>query len=122
MILVDTSVWIAHLRSSNQELVDLLEDERVLTHSFVIGELSCGSLRNRAEFLRNIRSLPKPQVAIDDDVHFTIEHYHLSGRGIGWIDAHLIAACLLGSVGLWSGDVRLVAAASSAGVRVFQPK
>lgn len=95
MILIDTSVWVDHLRAGDKALTALLNEARVVTHSFVIGELACGNLRNRTEVLRLLRGLPQTPVASDDEVLFFIERHELMGRGIGYIDAHLLAATTL---------------------------
>lgn len=92
MILVDTSVWIDHLRAGDEGLIALLSGNQVLTHPFVIGELACGNLANRREVLRLLGDLPKAPVATHAEVLFFIEQHALMGRGIGYVDAHLIAA------------------------------
>lgn len=108
MILVDTSVWVDHLRTNDEDLVALLKANRVVTHPFVIGELACGSLRNRKEVLRLLRDLPKMPVAHDDEALFFIERHALMGRGMGYIDAHLLAATTLADPArLWTRDKRL---------------
>lgn len=108
MILVDTSVWIDHLRNGNDRLVALLDEAMVTTHPFVIGELACGNLANRARVLTLLHNLPSVSVATDAEVLFYIEQRQLMGRGIGYIDAHLLAAtALTGSTGLWTLDKRL---------------
>lgn len=117
MILVDTSVWINHLRSGDPTLAELLESVAVSTHPLVIGELAVGSLRNRVEFLALIGELPRVPVAHDDEVLAFITGYELHGRGLGMVDVHLLASTLLapGTL-LWTRDARLRAAASSLGV------
>ncbi len=108
MILVDTSVWIDHLRSGDDELATLLDNARVWTHPFVVGELACGNLHNRSEVLALLGDLPRVAVATDSEVLFYIEQHQLMGRGIGYIDAHLLAAtALAGPAKLWSRDKRL---------------
>lgn len=114
MILVDTSVWIDHLRVGEPLLVELLNANRVLTQPFVIGELACGNLNNRKTVLSLLRKLPMARLATDDEVLFFVERYGLMGRGIGYIDAHLLAAVsLTGTVRLWTRDKRLGAVAES---------
>jgi hypothetical protein len=83
MILVDTSVWVDHLRTGDEDLAALLIQSRVLMHPFVLGELACGNLRNRSEVLALLRGLPRATVATDDEVLFFIERHALMGRGIG---------------------------------------
>ncbi len=108
MILVDTSVWIDHLRAGDDALVALLDGSQVLMHPFVMGELACGNLRNRDEVLGLLRDLPRVTVATEDEVLFFIERQRLMGRGIGYVDAHLLAAvALTGSARLWTRDKRL---------------
>ena len=108
MILVDTSVWIDHLRTGDTELATLLNNSQVLMHPFVLGELACGNLGNRDEVLSLLKDLPRAAVATDDEVLFFIEQYALMGRGIGYVDAHLLAAVALdGSARLSTRDKRL---------------
>jgi predicted nucleic acid-binding protein len=117
MTLVDTSVWIDHLRSRNRSLVALLESGQVLIHPFVIGEISCGSLRNRREVLRLLQSLPAAARAADAEVLALVENRRLFGLGVGWIDVHLVASALLTPCGIWTLDARLREAAHKAGLR-----
>ena len=108
MILVDTSVWIDHLRAGDAGLAALLIGNLVLTHPFVIGELACGNLHNRAKVLTLLKDLPQAPVAANDEVLFFIERHELMGNGIGYIDAHLLAAVsLAGPAWLWTRDKRL---------------
>lgn len=108
MILVDTSVWIEHLRSGNESLVALLNGARVSTHPFVIGELACGNLRKRDEVLKLLNDLPQAPVASQDEVLFFIAKNKLMGRGIGFIDAHLLAASALDDgTSVWTRDKQL---------------
>ena len=113
MILVDTSVWIDHLRSGNERLSQLLDSGRVLTHPFVIGELALGNLRDRAVVLEHLSNLPRASVATDEEVLHLVERHGLFGIGIGYVDAHVLAATRLAEDGLiWTLDKRLRAAAS----------
>ena len=108
MILVDTSVWIDHLRSGDERLADLLNRSQVVIHPFVIGELACGNLRQRDEVLRLLNDLPQAVVASQEEVLHLIEHRKLMGLGIGFIDAHLLAsATLTDMAALWTRDKRL---------------
>ena len=108
MILVDTSVWVDHLRVEEPHLVTLLSDNQVLGHPMVIGELACGNLRNRDELLRHLKGLPPIPSATHGEVLYFIEARRLMGRGIGFIDAHLLAAtALAGPARLWTKDRRL---------------
>lgn len=108
MILVDSSVWIDHLRAGEPGLVELLNSNNVLAHPFVVGELACGNLKNRKMVLSLLQDLPTIQVATDDEVLFFVERHELMGRGIGYVDAHLLAAVVLeGTAKLWTRDKRL---------------
>ena len=108
MVLVDTSVWIDHLRAGEAKLVRLLEDVEVAVHPMVIGELACGNLRNRAEILNLLADLPDAGRVPDEEVLIFIERHHLHGRGLGWGDMHLLASCAVSGFALWSKDVRLM--------------
>lgn len=111
MILVDTSVWVAHLRQGNSQLATLLEETGVLVHPFVIGELALGNLNQRNEILGLLENLPTAKVATHDEVLSMIDNRDLAGTGIGWVDAHLLASALLSDVLLWTLDRRLGAVA-----------
>lgn len=117
MILADTSVWVDHLCAGDAELAARLNANLILTHPFVIGELACGNLRNRTETLTLLKDLSKAPQAADDEVLAYIERQALMGRGIGYVDAHLLAAAALGDgVRLWTRDKRLRAMAASLGL------
>jgi predicted nucleic acid-binding protein len=117
VILADTSVWVDHLRRGNRALVAALEAQEVVTHPFVIGELACGDLRDRRTVLDLLHRLPTATVATDDEALSVIERSRLMGRGLGYIDVHLLAAALLSShVTLWTFDTPLAAAAARLGV------
>ncbi|MFL5274624.1 MAG: type II toxin-antitoxin system VapC family toxin [Anaeromyxobacteraceae bacterium] len=116
MTLVDTSVWVNHLRRGEPRLRALLEAGAVLTHAAVIGELACGNLTRRSEVLSSLSALPRATHASDDEALAVIERHRLHGRGIGWVDAHLLAAALLTKCALWTQDAALEAAARAAGV------
>lgn len=108
MILVDSSVWIDHFQSGNARLSALLQDHQVLMHPFVAGELACGVLPgHRAQVLAGLGELPQAPVAANAEVMELIERRSLSGTGVGWVDAHLLASALIGSVPLWSLDAAL---------------
>lgn len=113
MILVDTSVWIDHLRAGNRRLKALLDAAKVLTHPFVIGELACGSLRSRSEIMTLLKTLPEAQVAEHEEVLGFVEDERLYGQGIGWIDAHLLASVRLSGVPFWTLDRQLLKVAST---------
>jgi predicted nucleic acid-binding protein len=113
LILVDTSVWIDHLRTSNTFLADALEVEAVLAHPFVIGELACGEMKERREVLGLLATLPTSVVATDEEVLLFIENHRLMGKGIGYVDAHLLASTTLtDGAQLWTRDKRLGAIAA----------
>jgi predicted nucleic acid-binding protein len=112
VILVDTSVWIAHLRRGEPKLARLLDDGLVMTHSFVVGELACGSLRNRAGFLSYLGRLATAPEATSQEVRRLVEMRRLMGKGLGWTDVHLLASCLIAGVPLWSLDAPLTRAAT----------
>ena len=113
MILVDTSVWVEHLRSGDATLAGALEAGRVLIHPSVIGELACGTLRNRREVLDLLGRLPHAPEATHTEVLDFIERRAVMGRGIGFVDAHLLASTALAGVArLWTRDRRLAALAT----------
>jgi predicted nucleic acid-binding protein len=113
VILVDTSVWIDHLRSGELSLAAALEAGRVMMHPFVLGELACGNLANRSEVLELLGNLPAAPTATDPEAVDFIERRSLMGRGVGYIDVHLLASIALSGDGrLWTRDRRLAAAAT----------
>jgi predicted nucleic acid-binding protein len=115
MILVDTSVWVDHLRQGAPTLVQLLLQTQVATHPFVVGELACGNLRNRQTVLELLAALPGSKVAMDAEVMHFIETQSLMGKGIGYIDAHLCASAMLSGFKLWTRDKRLQGIAQTLG-------
>jgi predicted nucleic acid-binding protein len=117
LILVDTSVWVDHLRASDKTLAALLETGQVLAHPFVIGELALGRLRQRDIVLAALQDLPQASVATDLEVLQHIARHALDGLGIGYVDAHLLAAAALTTdARIWTRDKRLKAAALRLGV------
>jgi predicted nucleic acid-binding protein len=116
LILVDTSVWVDHLRRGDARLVELLERATVLMHPFVVGEMACGSLRERGAILELLQDLPGAAVAESDEVLQFIERHDLHCKGIGYIDVHLLASVALteGSK-LWTRDKKLRAVAQGLG-------
>lgn len=116
MILVDSSVWVDHLRAGDPALTDLLTAGQALTHPFVIGELALGSLRQREAILAALKGLPQAVVAGDDEVLDFIDRHALSGIGIGYVDAHLLASARLSTGTLWTRDKRLHGAAQRLGI------
>jgi len=117
MILVDTSVWIDHLRQSNEHLVRLLGVGQVAAHPYVTGELALGNLQNRSALLGYLKDLPQAFLATDDEVLQFVEVNALFGRGIGYIDAHLLAAVRLEpGTKLWTRDKRLLSVSTDLGL------
>ena len=112
MILVDTSVWIDHFRRSLPDLVHDLEKGTVASHPFVVGELALGNLKNRVETVDLLRELPALHIAAHDDVLEFVRRHDLPGRGIGWIDAHLLCAASAADVPIWTHDRKLRACAA----------
>ncbi|MEQ1790131.1 MAG: PIN domain-containing protein [Rickettsiales bacterium] len=115
MILVDTSIWIDHFRSSDAELKELLSSGQVLIHSFIIGELSLGNLHKRDVILGLLSDLPKAIAASDDEAFTFIGSNKLYGLGIGFVDAHLLASARLTATRLWTRDKKLNEAAKKLG-------
>jgi predicted nucleic acid-binding protein len=122
VILVDTSVWVSHLRSSNNLLVRLLDTGQVLIHQFVIGEIALGNLRNRHVVLSLLDKLPRAATASEREVLHFIDRHNLSGAGIGLVDAHLLAAVqLTAGAALWTSDRRLREAAARLALAAHLP-
>jgi len=116
VILVDTSIWVDHLRRAELDLVRLLEVGQVLIHPFIIGEIACGNLRNREELLRLLNNLPVTQIANHDEVMNFLESNTLYGRGIGYVDLYLLASAALTSCQLWTRDKGLAGVAAALGL------
>jgi len=111
MVLVDTSVWVQHLRQGSPALARLLNDGQVVCHSFVVGELACGNLRNRSEILVLLNSLPRAETATHEEILQFIDTNRLMGKGLGYVDIHLLASAVLTGVEFWTLDKRLRQAA-----------
>ena len=117
MILVDTSVWVHHLRAGDKVLAALLDAGRVLAHPFVIGELALGNLRQRDLVLHALQDLPQASVAANQEVLQFIDRHALSGLGVGYVDAHLLASVrLTAGAAIWTRDKRLQVAADKFGL------
>jgi predicted nucleic acid-binding protein len=117
VILVDTSIWADHLRAGNMMLAELLEAGRVLTHPFVIGELALGALRQRVAVMTALLDLPSAIVATEAEVLAFIDRHALFGRGIGYVDAHLLAAArLTAGTEVWTNDRKLHRVAEDLGM------
>lgn len=104
MVLIDTSVWIDHLRVSDERLLGLLETGSVLVHPFVVEEISCGHLKERSRIIRYLRRLPAAPIATHSEVLDVIEIYKLYGVGLGGVDVHLIASAMLAHSHVWTRD------------------
>ena len=116
-VLVDTSVWVEFIRAGNAQLSELLQKGQVLMHDMVIGEIACGSAPSRKERLQAMDNLPKITMAEHSEVLRFIEKHRLFGCGVGYVDNHLLAACILqADCALWSRDKRLCAAAERLGI------
>jgi len=111
MILVDTSVWVDHFHQSDEYLKELLLSNQVCIHPYILGELSCGNIRNRKEVLSLLRTLKSIDLVLDEEVFILIEERKLFDKGLGFIDIHLLASALIHQVPIWTRDksLRLVA-------------
>jgi predicted nucleic acid-binding protein len=116
MIIADTSIWIDHLRTHNQVFGRLLVDAQILIHPFVVGELAVGNLKDRNKLLRELADQPKAKKALDTDVLVLIDNNKLFGRGIGYVDAHLLASARICEAKIWTTDKRLHTAAVELGL------
>jgi predicted nucleic acid-binding protein len=114
--IVDTSAWIDHLRKPLPSLVTLLEEMNALTHSAVVGELAMGQIRNRAEFLGNLKLLPRAQEAGNEEILEFIEEMRLHGRGLSLGDAHILASALLSEAGILTRDQAMLSSMKNLGI------
>jgi predicted nucleic acid-binding protein len=105
--LVDTSVWVRHLRHSDPVLVDLLRYRQVLTHSCVIGELACGSIQRRKQFLDDLNQLPKATEIDSGEILAFVETHAMYAKGLGWTDMQLLTSALVSGLYLYTFDKRL---------------
>jgi hypothetical protein len=113
MVLVDTSIWVAHLRRGDRQLERLLMDTEVICHPFIIGELACGNMNNRNEILSLLKALPVAPVLEFDEFLFFIDKHQLMRIGIGFVDVHILASAKLSGTLLWTADKKLNSAASN---------
>ncbi len=116
MILIDTSVWVNHLRRGDPAVVRLLQSGEAACHPFVIGELACGNIQNRAEILGLLRTLPLLPKVSDEELLLFIDSHRLMGKGLGLIDIHLLASCQMARAHLWTRDKNLAAMSLSLGL------
>jgi len=121
MILVDTSVWVEHLSRTVPPLKAFLEHGDILIHPFVRGEIALGDLKNRQEILDLLAALPAATEVSDEEVLYFIDHYKLYGRGIGWVDVHLLASAQLMGRKIWTLDKSLVATAKALKIHCYSP-
>lgn len=112
-MLVDTSVWVDHLRRRNATLVALLEQTQVWTHAFVVGEMACGNLAQRDKLLSALIALPHAPVAGHDEMLAFLESHRLMGRGLGWVDVHLLASARFAKLPFCTLDKRLAVVATA---------
>jgi predicted nucleic acid-binding protein len=115
MTLVDTSVWIDHFRKPDATLAQLLVNRSVALHDFVLGELASGSLPSRVRTLTYLRQLPRAPMARDSEVHHLLESHRLWGKGLGWVDLHLLASSVLSGFALLTADHELMQLAAKLG-------
>lgn len=104
MVLVDTSVWVSHLRHGNPKLQEMLQESQVVSHPFIIGELACGNISNRTEIISLIQSLPMLDVIEHEELLLFIEHNRMMGTGLGLVDIYLMASAILAGIPLWTQD------------------
>lgn len=107
MVLVDTSVWVSHFRETNDDLVELLNRGEVVCHPFIVGELACGNLKNRVSIIALLEALPMALVVDHEELLSFVEARKIMGKGLGYVDVHLLAAALLTDVSLWTLDKKL---------------
>ena len=112
MVFVDASIWVSHLRDGNHHLKTLLDDGDVLCHSFIIGELACGNIKNRTEILSLLQSLPMAKNVAHEEILKFIENKELISKELGYVDVHLLASAILSDSSLWSFDKKLTEIAS----------
>jgi predicted nucleic acid-binding protein len=117
VVLVDTSVWVSHLRDGRADLAEVLDAGEVACHPFIIGELACGYLENRAEIISLLAALPQAPLLEHEEVLAFIEARMVMGKGLGYVDVHLLASSLLGGMPLWTLDAQLAKAAATMGFR-----
>ena len=122
MILVDTSVWVDHLRHGDASLRQFLDQAQVMCHPMVVGELACGNLKSRSMVLALLADLPSASVASEAEVLGFIQAQSLFGLGIGYVDVHLCASAKLHGIQLWTRDKHLQAVAEQLGMAYSQER
>lgn len=118
MILVDTSVWVEHFRHGDVGLETPLNNGQVACHPFIVGELACGNLKKRSQILSLLDTLPMAHLAEHEEVMHIIEKYRLMGKGLGYIDVHLLASAMLANISLWTLDKRLTTVSNALGIKM----
>ena len=121
LVLVDTSIWVSHLRFGEKQLIEMLEEERVSCHPFVIGELACGTMKNRNEIITLLGALPTVKLTTDEELLVFIEKNKLMGKGLGLVDVHLLGSAIISENLLWTADKKLAGAAARLNVLIDQP-
>ena len=116
MTLVDTSVWIAHFRRSDVAMLQLLNDGEAAVHPFIVGELACGTFKDRVRAIQSLQTLPQALVADEAELYYLLETYRLWGSGLGWVDLHVLASAALSGWRLLTADHALQKAAAKIGV------
>lgn len=116
MILVDSSIWIDHFHHSDEALKELLLSNQVCIHPFILGELSCGNISNRKEILSLLRTLRSIDLVLDEEVFILIEDRKLYGKGLGFIDLHILASALIHHVPIWTRDKSLKQVSKELGI------
>jgi predicted nucleic acid-binding protein len=116
VILVDTSIWVDHLRDGDADLVALLMSNQVLVHGMVIGEIALGQLKQRKMILDLLLDLPTSKMAQDFEVLEAIDRHEISGTGIGYVDVHLLTSAMLSNAKIWTRDKKLLAVARKLGL------
>jgi len=107
LVLVDTSIWVSHLRAGNEKLIALLNNGDVMCHPFIVGELACGNIKNRTTILSLLQLLPMVVQVENEEVLQFIEANNLMGKGLGYVDIHLSASAVLSGVPIWTLDKSL---------------
>jgi predicted nucleic acid-binding protein len=120
MVLVDTSVWVTHFREGNTQLAALLNRGEVMCHPFIIGEIACGTIRNRKEILSLLQLLPQAIQAKHEEVLEFIETFKLMGKGLGYIDIHLSASARLTGIPIWTFDKKFSKATKELGISFYE--